>query len=365
MGKVRVLIVDESTAMRRLLSRALAEDPRIEVVGTAASGRIGLAKIPQINPDLVTLNLEMPFMDGLTTLTELRKAYPRLPVIMCSPLTHKGAAAALNALSSGASDYFCRPANVANPELAIRQVQEELIPKIKALCDSANMPNRFPSDRASGNCTQAALRNAPVEVIAIGVSTGGPKALADILCRLPGNFPVPILIVQHMPPEFTKYLAMRLSTVSPIEVHEAIAGEIVRPGRVWLAPGNFHMSVARSIAGVTIHLDQSPPENSCRPAVDVLFRSVAELYGSASIGVVLTGMGNDSLRGCEAIHEAGGRIIVQDTDTSVVWGMPGAVAKAGLSDHVLPLNRIADKLCLLVHSHRHQQSLHPTTSIDA
>jgi two-component system chemotaxis response regulator CheB len=349
MHKVRVLIVDDSTVIRRLLSDTLAEDPAIEVAGTAPNGRIALAKIPKINPDLITLNVEMPEMDGLATLSELRKTHPYLPVIMFSALTQRGAVAALKALALGASDCVAKPAHAGSMAAAMESVRAELIPKIKALCGIADLPHPSPATRAVAHrLPPAPPGNVPVEIVAIGVSTGGPNALTDIFRQLPRDFTVPIVVVQHMPPMFTKQLANQLNSASPLEVREAQGGELLVPGQAWLAPGNFHMALTRSAAGVTICLHQGPPENSCRPAADVLFRSVAELYGPAALAVVLTGMGQDGLRGCEAIHNAGGRIIAQDEATSVVWGMPGAVSTMGLANQVLPLPRIAGELTRLV-----------------
>lgn len=350
MRKIRVLIVDDSTVIRRLLSDALAADPAIEVVATAANGRIALAKLEQVNPDVITLDIEMPEMDGLETLAELRKTLPRLPVIMFSTLTQRGALATLNALSLGASDYVTKPASAGSILEAKQNVQSELIPKIKALCRIDELRTAQP---AVPRVAPAAFRSPPAtktapEIIAIGVSTGGPNALTEVFRRLPRDLPVPIVIVQHMPPLFTRYLAERLANVSALAVHEAQAGEMLRPGHAWLAPGDFHLSLARTAAGVITKLHQAPPENSCRPAVDVLFRSVAEVYGPASLAVVMTGMGYDGLRGAEAIVSAGGRLLAQDEASSVVWGMPGAVAQAGLAQQILPLDRIAPTLAAVV-----------------
>jgi two-component system chemotaxis response regulator CheB len=351
MRPARVLIVDDSTVIRRLLSDVLAGDASIEVVGTAPNGRIALQKITQFNPDLVTLDIEMPEMDGLATIAEIRKTHPRLPVIMFSTLTQKGATATLSALSLGASDYVTKPANVGNVTAAMAAVREQLIPKIKGLCrlDEATSAHTVVKSTKTLAVHSRSLPSSlrPPEVIAIGVSTGGPNALTEVFRHLPGDLNVPILIVQHMPPVFTKYLAERLSAVSAIPVTEATSGERIAPGRAWLAPGNFHMALTKTAAGATIQLHQGPPENSCRPAVDVLFRSVAEIYGSRALAVVLTGMGYDGLRGCRDIATAGGHTIIQDEATSVVWGMPGAVASAGLADAVLPLSQIAPQLVRL------------------
>lgn len=346
MRKARVLIVDDSTVIRRLLTDALSSDPSVEVSGTAANGRIALTKVVQSSPDVVTLDMEMPEMDGLATLAELRKTHPRLPVIMFSTLTQRGAVATLNALALGASDYVTKPANVGGVTAAIQAVKSELLPKIKALC-RLNVPETSPADRVrtpTPSRSRSDLRLQRFEAVAIGVSTGGPNALTEIFRQIAAPLPVPIVIVQHMPPVFTQHLAERLNAVSGMEVVEAKAGERLQPGKTFLAPGNFHMAVTQTKAGPTLELHQGPPENSCRPAADVLFRSVAQVFGSRALALVLTGMGQDGLRGCEAIAAAGGRVIAQDEATSVVWGMPGAVVRAGLADLTLPLAHVVPTL---------------------
>lgn len=334
MRKLRVLIVDESAVIRRLLSDALSTDPAIKVAGTAATGRIALAKIQQINPDLITLDPGLPDMEWLSTLSELRKTHPHVPLIMFSARAQRGVA----------------PVQASGVAVLTERVRTELIPKIKTLCGFADSPPSLPAaKRTADSRALSASRNVPVEIVAIGVSTGGPNALAEIFRELPGNFPAPIVVVQHMPPMFTKQLAERLDSTSPLEVREAKEGEIIGPGQAWVAPGNFHMELFSAVAGVMIRLHQGPQENSCRPAADVLFRSVAEIYGPAAVAVVLTGMGQDGLRGCEAIRDVGGWVIAQDKATSVVWGMPGAVVATGLADQTLPLPQIARELSHLVH----------------
>lgn len=352
MRKARVLVVDDSTVIRRLLGDALSHDPAIEVVGTAPNGKIGLAKISQVNPDLITLDIEMPEMDGLETLKELRKVYPKLPVIMFSTLTQRGAVATLQALSFGASDYVTKPANVGSVTAAISMVQNQLIPKIKALCPWTSSSSTAATATGStadfthklSRCKPATSADQRVEIIAIGVSTGGPNALTAVFKELPATLPVPVVVVQHMPAVFTKYLSDRLNAASGLQVREATNGELLRPGGAWIAPGDYHMALVRTSDGVSVRLHQGPPENSCRPAVDVLFRSVAELYGKHALAAVLTGMGQDGLRGCETIHQCGGTILAQDEPSSVVWGMPGAVVRARLADEVLPLSEIASTL---------------------
>ena len=350
MPKLRVLIVDDSVVIRRLVSDIISADSDLEVAGVAANGRIALARIPQVNPDIITLDVEMPEMDGLETLKELRKIYPRLPVIMFSTMTERGGVTTLDALSLGASDYVTKPANVGRVGEGIARVRDDLIPKIKALCGLRRSEFRVPSSGLTQNpkpkTQNLTFRNsgARVEIVAIGTSTGGPNALADLLPELPGDFPVPVVIVQHMPPIFTKLLADRLAARIPLEIAEGNAGDPLRPGKIWIAPGDYHMGLEKSAHGAHVKLNQEPPENSCRPAVDVLFRSVVQVYGAGTLGVILTGMGQDGLRGCEYIREAGGQVLIQDEASSVVWGMPGIVARAGLADKELPLNQLAGEI---------------------
>lgn len=345
MRKIRVLIVDDSTVVRRLLSDALSTDPAIEVVGTAANGKIALDKLPQVSPDVVTLDIEMPDLDGLATLPLIRKTYPRLPVIMFSTLTRKGAVDTLNALSLGASDYVTKPSNSGSVTAGIAAVKNELIPKIKGLCAFVEPSAKRPATKLVPPAGSAGKLPPPrVRLLVIGVSTGGPNALTEVFREMPCDFPVPIVVVQHMPPVFTRHLAERLDSVSPLTVWEAQGGEILQPGTALLAPGNHHLELRASANGWVTRLQQGPPENSCRPAVDVLFRSAAQLAGTGTFGVVLTGMGQDGLRGCEAIRHAGGRVLAQDEASSVVWGMPGAVAQAGLADHIVPLQQVAREL---------------------
>lgn len=345
MGKIRVLVVDDSVVVRRTVTEELSADPDIEIAGTAANGQIAIAKLTHVNPDVVTLDVEMPEMDGLAALRQIRKTHPRLPVIMFSALTERGAAATLDALAFGASDYFTKPAGPGGLDESRRLIREELIPAIKALCKvkqiAAPASPQLTTPLASRLIAAPAGR---IDVVAIGVSTGGPNALAEVFQSLPADLPVPILIVQHMPPMFTRLLAERLSAHSKIRVSEATSGTALEPGKAWVAPGDFHMTVAREGERARIKLDQNPQENSCRPAADPLFRSVAKCYGPGCLAVVLTGMGQDGLRGCEEIRAAGGQIVVQDEATSVVWGMPGFVAKAGLADKILPLAMIGGEI---------------------
>ncbi|MEP6572205.1 MAG: chemotaxis response regulator protein-glutamate methylesterase [Gemmatimonadota bacterium] len=355
MNRIRVLVVDDAVVVRRMVSDALGAEPLIEVVGTASNGRLALERITQLQPDLVTLDIDMPEMDGLETLAAIRKSWPRLPVIMFSTLTERGALTTLDALALGASDYVTKPSHTGSIAAAQQRVREQLTPKVLALCSSrwGPVPAVAAAPRiAPPRFETSGVAGGRVDVVTIGVSTGGPNALATILSELPVDFPVPIVIVQHMPPLFTRFLADRLTAASRINVREAEAGGVLTPGAVWIAPGNFHMTLYRVNNQVRMALNQDPPEHSCRPAADVLFRSVAEVYGARSLAVVLTGMGQDGTLGCERIREAGGQVIAQDEATSVVWGMPGYVVGAGLASAVVPLDRVASEMCRRVSTDR-------------
>ncbi len=343
MAPIRILVVDDSVVIRKLLTHTLSRDPELEVVASASDGRIALAKISQLHPDLITLDVEMPVMNGLEALAELRKLYPKLPVIMFSTLTERGAAATLDALSLGASDYATKPSNTGNPAVAIEAIRAELIPKIKALCAGHSTKLRsLPPPRPAVRVRVPSNRR--IEIVAIGTSTGGPNALAEVLPRIPKDFPVPIVVVQHMPPIFTRMLAERLASRSEIPVEEGSAGVILSPGHSWIAPGNFHMTVVQAGMNWQLKINQDPPEHSCRPAVDVLFRSVAAVCRANVLGVVMTGMGSDGVLGAQHIREAGGEVIIQDEPSSVVWGMPGLVYAAGQADAVYPLDQLGPEI---------------------
>jgi len=340
MQPVRVLIVDDSAVTRKVVSHLLVSDPEIVVAGTAADGVEALARIPEVKPDLVTLDIEMPGMDGLDTLVAIRKLHPKLPVIMFSALTERGATATLNALARGASDYVTKPSAGGSSEFSPERVREELIRKIKSLC-AARVPRPQPGALPVLAPSQPQGR---IDVVAIGTSTGGPNALTALLPQFPADFPVPIVIVQHMPALFTRLLADRLNVLTRLQVHEGKEGQKLQPGEVWIAPGDFHMTVARKGIDFVLGINQNPQENSCRPAVDVLFRSVAQSYGANVLAVVLTGMGADGTRGSEAIRKAGGDVMVQDEASSVVWGMPGNIVAARLTDSIYPLDSIAPEV---------------------
>jgi len=346
-GKARVLIVDDAVVVRKALADALARDPALEVVGSAANGRMALTKFALLRPDIVLLDIEMPEMNGLETIPELRKLAPRIPIIMFSTLTERGAAATLDALTLGASDYVTKPSNL-DMGATSRAITEELVPKIRALCRLAPPPSATglvaPPLGAVVRIRKAPRLSAPVKIVAIGVSTGGPEALARVIPCLPAGFPVPVVIAQHMPPIFTAMLASRLSDKSSIPVRECKPGDPLSAGVAWIAPGDYHMVLKAEAGVIRLQTHQGPRENFCRPSVDVLFRSVAELFGSQTLAVILTGMGQDGFKGCETLAAKGARIVVQDEATSVVWGMPGFVARAGLADKVLPLEGIGPEI---------------------
>lgn len=337
--RIRVLIVDDSVVMRRILCAAIASDPQLEVAGHAANGQIALSMLEQVSPDAITLDVEMPVMDGLRTLKALRAVRADVPVIMFSSLTERGAAATIDSLALGASDYVTKSPVADKGETVSHHIRNTLLPKIKLLCAAAaRRKGAAPVTCPSPSTRTSRLQR--VDVLAIGCSTGGPKALAELLPVIPPDFPVPILIVQHMPPSFTRFLAQRLSTQARVAVEEACEGDELRAGKAWIAPGDYHMVVSRDGNGAHIGINREPPENSCRPSVDVLFRSLADHYPGRVLAVVLTGMGQDGLRGCESLAAAQAQIVVQDEVTSVVWGMPGFVARAGLANAVLPLKDI-------------------------
>ena len=346
MEKIRVFLTDDSMVIRRLLAQVLSENPNIEVVGQAANGKLAIEQLPTIKPDVMILDIEMPEMNGIETLRELRKRGIRLPIIMFSTLTEKGATITLEALSLGASDYVSKPANVGSVGESMAKVRDELVPKIQGLF-LGGKARALATATATAQAAPTPARAARVEridVVAIGSSTGGPPALTQVLTALPENFPVPIVVTQHMPAVFTKQLAVRLQSESKLKVHEATSGQELEAGNVYLAPGGFHLLLSRQGLNLKTGLDEGPPENSCRPAVDPMFRSIATTFGNRALALVLTGMGVDGLEGSKAIIQQGGSVIVQDEDTSVVWGMPGAIAKAGLATKQLAIQDIGREL---------------------
>jgi len=340
--RVRVLVVDDSATIRRIITDAIAAAADLEVVGTAANGRLAIDRLRAgVAPDVVTLDVEMPVLDGIATLKEMRKAWPRLPVLMLSSHTEKGALATLDALAAGASDFVAKP-RASGLDAARSFVDRDVLPRLRAL---GGRSTEVASPQVAHVPRPAAPRSTGrVEAVVIGVSTGGPQALEQVVPRLPKGLPVPVLVVQHMPVMFTQLLAGRLAAISKVPVVEAADGMTAQAGAVVIARGGHHMVVEGRDGACVLRLNDGPPENSCRPAADPLFRSAAETWGGGVLAVVLTGMGRDGLAGCERIRAAGGAVVVQDRDTAVVWGMPGAVAIAGLADQVLPIGEVAAQI---------------------
>jgi two-component system, chemotaxis family, protein-glutamate methylesterase/glutaminase len=349
-AKIRVLIVDDSVVIRRMVAHALEEDAQISVVGNAANGAVALRMISIAKPDVLTLDVNMPEMNGLEALREIRRLYPDLVVIMLSTLCERGAATTMEALQLGANDYVAKPSNGGSLEESLIRLREELAPKIKSFF-LADPESSSPERSAAAQPQFARWQNKETlrskvrcRAVVIGSSTGGPNALAEIVPMLPAKIDVPIFIVQHMPPVFTKLLASRLQNLTKLQVKEATHQMPVENGTIYIAPGDYHMRIVKNGSQTFLMLDQSAPENSCRPAVDVLFRSAAELYGGATVAVILTGMGQDGKRGVERLRSEGAYVIAQDAKSSVVWGMPGAVVQAGLADAVVDLKEIIPEL---------------------
>ncbi|MGC2619067.1 MAG: chemotaxis response regulator protein-glutamate methylesterase [Acidobacteriaceae bacterium] len=338
--RIRVLVVDDSAVMRSLLRMALDTNPRIEVAGSAANGEEGLAEYDRLKPDVALLDIEMPGMNGLDVLSRIRLRDRRVPVIMCSTLTWRGARITLDALSRGATDYVSKPTAQSGFREGVGTLARELVPKILALFPKVVPPAPAQVVQAGSGGSGAGYGQSP-RVVVIGVSTGGPAALEILLPKIPAGFALPILIVQHMPRLFTGLLAERLNGLCALRVREAASGVKPEPGVVDIARGDWHMELARDFR---LRLNQNEPENFCRPSVDTLFRTAATATGGKLVGVILTGMGSDGLAGCKAIRAAGGTVFAQDAATSVIWGMPGAVVNAGMANRVLPLEGIAAEI---------------------
>lgn len=341
MPKIRVLVVDDSALMRQLLRRILEQDDRIEVVGVASDPYVAWKKITTLLPDVVTLDVEMPRMDGLTFLGRLMQRQP-LPVVMVSSLTQRGAETTLKALELGAIDFVTKPSfDVASSTLHMAQ---ELIEKVKVAAQATLRPVRRQAvlhRRATRKLLSRAHGTA--RYIALGASTGGTQAITQVLSALPADAPG-IVMVQHMPPGFTRSFAERLNSLCRIRVKEARDGDRILPGQALLAPGDFHMAVVRDGAHCAVRVYEAPPVNRFRPSVDVLFNSCAEELGASCVGAILTGMGNDGARGLLALREAGGYTIAQDEATSVVFGMPREAIALDAADTVLPLPSITSAL---------------------
>lgn len=366
MPPIQIMIVDDSLVVRKVLTNVLSGDPDLAIAGWASNGRLALAKLQTLRPDIILLDIEMPEMNGLETIPGIRKILPHTPIIMFSTLTERGAEATLDALALGASDYVAKPSN-QNMAATSEAIHRDLVPKIKALChfpvrvqipgtSFSSPPVLSPRPEVRTHATP--LRFAQLKIIAIGVSTGGPDALAKLLPSFPANFPLPVVIVQHMPPIFTSLLAKRLAVKCALPVREALPGELIIPSCIWIAPGDYHLVVKEEDRQIRLQTHQGPRENFCRPSVDVLFRSVAATYGASALGVILTGMGQDGLKGCEALYATGASLIVQDEASSVVWGMPGFVARAGFAEKILPLDQIGNEIIRRIASRPSLQLTH-------
>lgn len=345
MARIRILLADDSVVVRQMLCEVIGRDQDLEVAAIAANGRIALDRFLQTRPDVVLLDMQMPEMDGLETVRALRKLDSATPIVMVSALTERGAGITLDALAAGATDYWTKPSHSAGLESTKALIVRDLLPMIKTL--SRRRPGDLTREVVTAAPAVAGIRRVMVEprLVAIGASTGGPEALTEFISRLPGDFPLPIVIAQHMPPIFTALLAQRLSEKSSLPVREGKSGVRLERGQVWIAPGDEHMVVVAEGDGLKLGLHRDPPENFCRPSIDVLFRSVAQACGARSLAVVMTGMGQDGLLGCRQIREKGGQILAQDEGSSVVWGIPGAVVRAALADEVLPLSSLSGAVC--------------------
>jgi two-component system, chemotaxis family, protein-glutamate methylesterase/glutaminase len=342
---VRVLVVDDSALMRKLIPQLLQGDPSIEVVGTAMDGILGLKKIEELRPDVVTLDLEMPRMDGLDMLREIVKQHS-IPVIVVSSHTSKGAYSALNALSQGAFDFVAKPTDASKGGLEL--IARELAVKIKVAAISGPPKLTFhPAAHSSPVPKPHPTKDRPSRIIAIGVSTGGPNALDYLCSQLPADFSGCLLIVQHMPEGFTGMFARRLNDSSPIHVSEALSGDILSPGRAFICPGNRHLKMRRTTQGDMIVLVDQAPVNGHRPSVDVLFRSVAKELGKESAAVIMTGMGDDGADAMKSVQAVGGVTIAQSLDTCVVDSMPRSAIEAGYIGRIVPLEALPSVLQVL------------------
>lgn len=373
---IRVMVVDDAVVVRGLVSRWIEEEKGLQFVGSFSDGRQAVSNLERCNPDVVILDIEMPVLDGLSALPLLLKLKPNLVVIMASTLTRRNAEISLKALSLGATDYVSKPGS--NREVTTStDFRRELMDKVRML--GGRRPRQAPKDAVPGvshtSLSKPSLRvvkgdptSAPTatrlpplrpfsaavpRILVIGSSTGGPQALMKLFEQIgPIGARMPILVTQHMPATFTTILAEHLSRVAQRQCQEAVHGEPVKPGRIYIAPGGFHMRLVKEDSGPVIALDDGPLINFCRPAVDALFSSAAQIYGASCLGLILTGMGADGAKGGAEIAAAGGTVIAQDEATSVVWGMPGAAAQAGICAAILPLDLIGSKLVRFVSGDR-------------
>lgn len=341
---IKVLIVDDSAFMRKVLTDLFAAEQDFKVIDTARNGLEAIDKVKRLKPDLVTMDVEMPVLDGLKSLEQIMRESP-VPVLMISSLTRAGAEATLRALTLGAVDFV---AKTAGPISSIVDVQPEIIAKARSAV-RANVRQLIKplQERQQEKKLFTAPVSSPVgsgQIVAIGTSTGGPRALQEVLIRLPGDLPCGVVIVQHMPAGFTKSLAERLNTVSELTVKEAEHNDVVRPGNVYIAPGSYHMVLEMEGGKTVIKLNQDPPIGGLRPAVDPMMESVAKIYGSQAIGVILTGMGHDGSKGMQAIKRQHGNTIAEDMTTAVVYGMPKSAIELNVVDRIVPLPEVAGEI---------------------
>jgi two-component system, chemotaxis family, protein-glutamate methylesterase/glutaminase len=339
---IRVLVVDDSAFMRKAISMLLEEDREIEVVGTARDGLEAIEKRKELNPDVMTLDVEMPRMDGITALKQIMKEDP-LPVLMLSSLTVEGAHATVDALAAGAVDFI--PKQLSYVSMDISKIKQDLITKIKAI---AHRKTKFTSQPISNKIhlsrRSTALGRSNARIVLIGISTGGPFSLQKVIPSLSEEFPLPIAIVQHMPPLFTKSLAERLDSISRVEVCEAEDGMELMGGKVFIAPGGLHLKFRREGTKVLLVTTKAPLETLHHPSVDVMFSSAYDIFGDRILAAIMTGMGKDGLEGAKLIKSAGGKILAQSEDTCVVYGMPKAIVDANLADAIIPLEDMASAI---------------------
>ncbi len=357
MSRIRVLVVDDSAVVRKLVADALAGDQEIEVIGTAADGRIALKMVEQLRPDLVTMDLELPHLDGIETVRALRRRGDRLPIIIFTSASTQDVRSKFNALAAGASEFVTKPSSMLGADPSLAQVAGELIPRIKALVPypgphwATSVAGGTATPAARGDGLQRGARPQEpqrlVRVVVIGASMGGPEAVSRVLSDIP-RLPVPVVLVQHMPPDFTRQFAERLDHLCTSTVLESAGGEELEPEHVYVAPGDHHLELRASALGAITVLHQGPMVNFSRPSIDVLFHSAARVFPGGLLAVVLTGMGADGRGGSEAVVASGGTVLAQDEASSVVWGMPGAVVKAGLAHRVLPLDEIGEAIVAAV-----------------
>ncbi len=342
--KIRVLVVDDSALVRKMLTEMLQQDPLIEVVGVAQDPFIAREKIKQLNPDVLTLDVEMPRMDGVTFLRNLMRLRP-MPVVMVSTLTQKGGEITLDALELGAVDFVSKPTvDIAH---AFGDYAEEIIAKVKVASKARVRELKTAAERYSADAVLPAIKpghfKTTDKLIAIGASTGGTEAIREVLEVMPADSPA-MVITQHIPEAFSKPFSERMNRCSQMSVTEAGDGEQIIPGHVYIAPGDRHLLVVRDGARLRCRLSDGPPVNRHRPSVDVMFRSVAQNVGLNAIGVILTGMGDDGARGMQEMQQAGAHTIAQDEKTSVVWGMPGVAVELDCVDEIVPLHNVANKI---------------------